>query len=56
MPSAASSTSPGTPSSPASTFRTRISSVYVVSGMITVLWLSPVYGSRRLKAAIDGIV
>ena len=30
--------------------------MYVVSGMITVLWLRPVYGSSRLNAAIDGIV
>jgi hypothetical protein len=56
MPVAASFTSTGTPSSPVTVFRTRISSVYAVRGMSAVVRESPVSGMRSANNASDGMV
>ena len=56
MPTAASFTSAGTPSRPVTVFRTRISSVYAVSGISAVVRDSPVSGSSSANSASDGIV
>ena len=55
-PSAASCTSAGTPSRPVTMFRTRISSVYRVSGISAVVRERPVSGSSSANSASDGMV
>ena len=56
IPTAASFTSASTASSPASVFRNRISKLYAISGMTTVVSENPVIGSNRKMNAIAGIV
>ena len=56
MPSAASMTSAGTASKPATMFRTKIRSVYRTSGMIAVRIESPVIGTSAANRARLGIV
>ena len=56
MPTAASFTSTGTPSRPMTVFRTRMSSVYAVSGTSAVVRESPLSGSSMAKSASDGMV
>src|SRR5437763_1310673 len=56
MPCAASRTSAGTPSSPATMLRTRISSVYPTRPISAVVTVSPVHGTRNANRASDGMV